>query len=507
MNIELNEQDKNNLQDKLWRMENLYHIEDQETKKIILFKLNRVQRQEFDKIQELRKAQKQVKRTQLKARQLGMTTFYLIYNLDDVLFNENYKAGLIAHDQESMQVIFRKVKVAWENFPMKDLFKNDVDRYTTTEIAIRSTNSSLRVALSFRSGTLNSLHVSELAKMSRRSPIKAEEVITGAFPSVVQDGGIITVESTAEGVGGHYYELYTGAPQNGFSKVFYPWYEDDRYQSEPRDDIPPTFDYLLDLGCNPKQVSWYYQKYLELGEKVYQEYPSTADEAFLQSGRPVFNPKEIQRCSPIDPLLNHGYAAGLDTATGSSRDWSVITIFCKETGDQVYTYRSQEPIPVFAKIAVESCQRYNNALLNIELNGVGLAMKQAVDLQGYTYLYRDKTHYDEVLQKYTEREGTMTTVRSKPMMIEDLKSGYRTGYLKLSDQKTYDEHISYQYDDNDKMSAPEGSNDDCVMACALAVRALHDVESKRIKDLSRKRSKIKQNKRLTTAQKIARGIL
>ena len=52
----------------------------------------------------------------LKARQLGVTTFFSVLFLDDCLFNPNREAGIIADTRENAEEIFRtKVKDVWDN--------------------------------------------------------------------------------------------------------------------------------------------------------------------------------------------------------------------------------------------------------------------------------------------------------------------------------------------------------------------------------------------------------
>ena len=54
----------------------------------------------------------------LKARQLGFTTLIAILWLDHALFNADQRCGIIAHDREAAEAIFRdKVKYAYENLP------------------------------------------------------------------------------------------------------------------------------------------------------------------------------------------------------------------------------------------------------------------------------------------------------------------------------------------------------------------------------------------------------
>ena len=54
----------------------------------------------------------------LKARQLGFTTLIAILWLDHALFNADQRCGIIAHDREAAEAIFRdKVKFAYNNLP------------------------------------------------------------------------------------------------------------------------------------------------------------------------------------------------------------------------------------------------------------------------------------------------------------------------------------------------------------------------------------------------------
>ena len=74
--------------------------------KVIRFRANKAQR-EFFRGGHLRDII-------LKARQLGFTTFVMIFCLDSCLFEENYSAGCIAHNEKSAKSIFRsKVKFAY----------------------------------------------------------------------------------------------------------------------------------------------------------------------------------------------------------------------------------------------------------------------------------------------------------------------------------------------------------------------------------------------------------
>lgn len=68
---------------------------------------------------------------------------------------------------------------------------------TANKLAFRN-GSVIYTDNTFRGGTTQFMHVSELAKMAKRFPDRAREVVNGGFESVPTNGTII-VESTHEG--------------------------------------------------------------------------------------------------------------------------------------------------------------------------------------------------------------------------------------------------------------------------------------------------------------------
>ena len=69
-----------------------------------------------------------------------------------------------------------------------------------------SNGSSYSVTTSARSGTVQRLHITEFGKICRKSPDKAEEIMSGSLNTVHQ-GQQIVIESTAQGASGHFFNL------------------------------------------------------------------------------------------------------------------------------------------------------------------------------------------------------------------------------------------------------------------------------------------------------------
>lgn len=236
----------------------------------------------------------------LKARQKGFTTVIQLDILDDCLFKPNTAAGVIAHNLNDAKAFFAdKIKFAYDGLP--GAFRKVVSAEVDAAESMRFSNgSSIRVGTSLRSGTLQRLHVSEYGKLCAKYPEKAKEVKTGAF-NTVQAGMSITVESTAEGQAGDFYEMCRKAQAKAeagdtltaldFKFHFSPWFTSPEYRLDPQGVTitAEMVDYFAKVETDALitldswQRAWYIKKAEQQGEDVKREYPSTAKEAFEAS--------------------------------------------------------------------------------------------------------------------------------------------------------------------------------------------------------------------------------
>lgn len=241
----------------------------------------------------------------LKARQLGFTTEICLYILDSILFNSNKTAGIIAHNLDDTEKIFKnKVKYAYDNLP--DEIRKMVPAVQDSAKSLTFGNgSSISVGTSMRGGTLQYLLVSEFGKISAKYPDKAKEIITGAI-NTLHEGSQSFFESTAEGQGGEFYELSQKARHLKESKAqltrldprfhFYPWYKNPSYALPVTGTITQEIETYLDgLGVDltPEQRFWYFKKQQAMGDLMLREFPSTPDESFQQSIEGTYYHKEM----------------------------------------------------------------------------------------------------------------------------------------------------------------------------------------------------------------------
>ena len=288
------------LKDQEWRVFSgqLYKImvkgDGDEEAAVLPFKPNRAQRRFIKRLW--------YRNLILKARQLGFTTMVAILWLDHALFNADQRCGIVAQDRETAESIFRdKVKFAYQNLPEALRERFPLARDSATELLFAHNNSSIRVATSVRGGTIHRLHISEFGKICAKYPDKAQEVVTGSIPAVPTNG-ILVIESTAEGRDGAFFAMTQRSKALHMSKVdlspkdyrfhFYAWWQEPKYRLpigsvDISDKDHEYFDEIEgSMGCviDDEQRTWYVATrdadFEGAEEKIWQEYPSTPDEAF-----------------------------------------------------------------------------------------------------------------------------------------------------------------------------------------------------------------------------------
>jgi hypothetical protein len=509
-----------------WRLNNLYKIEN-EKGELVTFRLRPAQRALFESMH--------YRNIILKARQLGFSTAIDIYLLDQALFNKNLKCGIIAQDKSAAGEIFRtKIAIPFDNLPgwLRADFKITERRSGANGgYILFAHGSSIQVATSFRSGTVQRLHISEHGKICAKYPAKAKEVRTGTL-NAIHDGCIAFIESTAEGVGGDFHEMSTRSMELGQSGIelttqdwkfhFFAWWQDPKYVAQ----VPAAglrlskyhreyfagVELAMQITLTAEQRQWYINKEIEQRDEMKQEFPSTPLEAFLTSGRRVFDAISTMNaqghCKPpllvydMDPvtgtktkaqglrgaeakelvrtLLNHllvwelpdpgeDYAIGADIAEGlENGDRSSFDVIKKSSGEQVAHWFGYLDAELFAQLLAHVGKWYNTAYIGPERNNHGHAVLQKLrDIYPLRAIYAEQ-YLDREDDDETPKLGWLTTKQSKPVITEGLKTLLRNGVSGIRWIGTVNEANTYVYDPKGAMGAQSGCFDDQVMSYAIA---------------------------------------
>jgi hypothetical protein len=264
-----------------WRLRNLYYVINEAGKRV-RFEPNWAQSELFAGLGH--------KNVDLKVRQIGITTGYCMLWLDLAFFNPNVAIGIVAHTKDAVGQILRgKIKYAYDNLPDELKALNPIVIDNAEELSFKN-GSSIRVGVTFRSGTLQVLHVSEFGYTCANFPARAKEVVTGSMQAV-HDSGIIVIESTAEEAVGKFAEICENAqtPGTEWTFRFLPWWKDPDYIRPPPEgfiEYHGEQKYLDELCIELKTIltvpqrCWWCFKRRALGDDVYKQFPSTPAEAF-----------------------------------------------------------------------------------------------------------------------------------------------------------------------------------------------------------------------------------
>lgn len=272
----------------------------------------------------------------LKARQLGFTTLIAILWLDHALFNANQRCVVVAQDKDKAEEIFRdKVRFAYDNLPPSLLETMPLKVAKASELLFAHNNSAIKVSTSARGGTPHRLHISEYGKICAQYPLKAKEIVTGSLPAVPLDG-IVVIESTAEGQEGDFHDKTQRAieqAQQGvvltpkdFRMHFFPWWGEPGYRIQTP--VPITDkerDYFTTVeaatGCSLDQRQrWWYISTRDSDfsgdpELMWQEFPSTAAEAFQVSTEGTYYALQLAAVRKSGRILNLPYIEGIPVNT------------------------------------------------------------------------------------------------------------------------------------------------------------------------------------------------
>ena len=436
-----------------------------------------------------------------KARQEGVSSYFLARYLIACLGRRNTKAVVISHDQESTQRMLSKVKYYINHFrgPAPVINNSSANLITfpkNDSMFYIGTAGSRKFG---RGDTITHLHCSEYAYWPN-----PQELIKGLFQAVPMGTGEIAIESTGNGFNDYHrrcFRAYQGASQ--WTCHFLPWHtfpeyalpleEEEALDFMDRLDVDLEEDSLSEI-LTPEQLAWRRVKLEELDydlRSFRQEYPMTLDECFQASGESVFHrvnyvktdlwqtADSSTRILEGHPSKEYTYVAGADVGGGVSKDSSVLSVICVETMDQVLEYTNNKLDPeAFAYKCESILKSFGNPYLVVESNNHGILTLAILNkIYPSNMIYRTPSSGNSVEERRLHNLGYRTTVRSKPLMIGRLRSVLAheksQGGLTVFSPLLRDQLSTFIEHSNGKMGAQDGCDDDCVMALACAVTGIN----------------------------------
>ena len=111
----------------------------------------------------------------------------------------------------------------------------------------------------------------------------------------------------------------------------------------------------------------------------------------------------------------------------------------------------------------------------VESNTYGLSVLEYLMAQGWAYIFR-RTQYDKMASRWLERVGFNTNANTRPVMLSRLHEYVSRGWLVIKDERMKCEVNTFIYNDNGRPEAASKKHDDMVMAYALTLMGIDQID-------------------------------
>lgn len=523
--------------DKKWYIESFLFIRDKNAE-LIPFKFNKAQLMVYEKYLECLRDKKLPRFIILKSRQQGMSTWTEGMMFSDTSTSSYKNTFIIAHEGQASTNLFNMSKLYYSELP--EFIKPKVSRSNEKALIFEdkeSPDGGLRSRFTIgtantleggRGNTFHNVHVSEVAFFPNAE--KTLTAIIQAVPDVMNT--MVVLESTANGVGDYFHKQWLMAKEakSEFIPIFLPWsfdpacvkqFESEEVKKDFVKEVEMTYtdlngnkthteEYMLMKEYDLEYEQLYWRRWAinnKCGgsiEMFQQEYPINDVEAFLSTGRPVFNQKILKEyltsCKSshigyVDaingvigfreeekgyvsvwekPKPGKYYCIGADVAEGLEKgDFSDAYVIDSETFDLVASWHGHIDPDLYGNELVKLARYYNDAYIGVENNNHGLTTLKAIQRLEYWNIFYTKT-VDKITDKITAKMGWTTSMRTKPLMIDKLVEFVREKAIGIKDKELIGQMVTYIREDNGSTNAQVGCFDDRVMACGIALQVALD---------------------------------
>lgn len=496
----------------------------------------------------------------LKARKLGLSTLIQALGMWYGAFTEGWKTKTIAHQMSSTVEIgaisvnmSAKLPEGVKDYIAPEFRNGKLVWASGSEITVETQKSENQA----RGGTPSLLHMSEVAFWDEnRKDGSAEGTMTALFGALEEeDGGASTavvIETTANGVGGTFHTRWIAAqrPESEWVPFFFPWQNAQKHQLQDgsasdaelssilRDPLvsrDAKIRQVLDAGLGPSvdlewaqraadfalsvaQLRWAIGKTEEMGsiQKFDQEYPMSAELAFISSGRLVLDTMTLKKvvASVMAPAMKGGhlvgvpqpamsdaplkwadvdaasgvgeswwwwrlpertwrgrYSVGVDPSMGSGKDRACISVKDLMLNEQVAEFYCEHTTPdVLAAQAMMVGHMYGDAILVIEINGPGNVVVNDVLKAGYPAVYRRAIIESNLggEMSWVRQFGVYMDERNRTMIVDGLVRGLKEGTSLVRSHRALEEFRTFRFDAKGKPDHEKGKHSDAIMAAGHA---------------------------------------
>lgn len=458
----------------------------------------------------------------LKARQLGLSTLTEGLMFLWAFWFRGSNSLVISYEDDQAQELFQMMKTYWERWPHRGLYNA---QYSTKRmLRWRETQSQVRVATAKnvtgtkRGSTVQALHASEVAFWPDPEPLWIG--LNQTIPS--RHGTIVVLESTANGVGNWFHHKWEEA-DNGESEyipLFFPFYHHYEYRlhttlntrSELNADEKNLYRLMLSEGFAEdtiyQTIAWRRWAIINKcnSDVLYfmQEYPSSPEEAFIATGKPIFPAQDVQNAYHREQgvtgrLFRNGvgrvvfkedhsgpltiyvrpnskdtrtdrYFVGGDPSETVTGDPGCMQVLNRQTYEVVAVWHARTNPVYFAEEMLLLGDFYNHAMICPEIEGGGQSAIGWIMKSGYDNVWADKR--PDRLRRGMNVFGWSTNIQRKQWAVGQLQKRFLDHSLVIHDPKTYNQLQSFvEHDDGYWGNSNPKIHDDAVMALAITVTA------------------------------------
>lgn len=527
---------------------------------LIALEFKDAQQRIHDKISHQRRTDGRVRVIILKARQEGVSTYTAARFFRALHLRQGVKAMVIADSLERAGVLFDIYQRYLQNLPEELAPVGKAVTQRKRMAFAHDSELSVRPASDTEAGraqTIHLIHASEIAFWGSLG-VDASATWTSLMQAVPRDGSEVIVESTAKGAGGLFHEMWEQAENgdSGWLAIFLPWWIHKEYAQACSEEMRELIDNFQDPferqaltegiwyegkahKLSYDQLAWRRMVIVEnfggdrehLGRDAVrlfqQEYPATAEEAFLVSGscffdednlrlmtrtageaktrgKLVLGENDLVRLVPSDrgfvriydpPDEDKHYVIGADTAEGKlvaarmgredhsergGRDYSSAVVLETEEKRVVAELHGRIAPEVFAEQLRLLGNFYacgggkSSTARQVALIGVERSHSSG---QTVLRLLREHYHYPRLFwarefNKLTRKQGRVlgwnTSVETRMPMLDELGALVRLGTLQIPAKDVVREMVTFVTWPDGKPMAEEGCHDDRVIALAIA---------------------------------------
>jgi len=397
----------------------------------------------------------------LKARQLGISTTVAAYVCWMMLFHQDKNVLVVATKLGTAANLVKKIKAIHKYLPAwLKISEITIDNRNSFELGNGSqVKASSTSGDAGRSEALSLLVVDEAAFVEGM-----EELWAGLYPTLSTGGRCIAL-STPNGVGNWFHKTYVEAEEgkNDFETVRLPW------------------------SVHPERGQTWFDK--ETKNMSRREIAQELECNFNASGETVVHGDDLKRMLDlvVDPNHRTGfdrnywiweepqegvqYMLTADVARGDGSDYSVAQIFDINTMTQVAEYQGKITPDMFAPQLYSMASEYNDALLIIENNSLGIGVLSRLQDMAYKNLYYSIKSTHEYVDEATAEAmngvaGFTMSMKTRPLVISKFEEFVRNKLININSARLMNEIKTFVWH-NGRPQAMRSYNDDLVIATAI----------------------------------------